>query len=194
MRGKPSWGAAVILGCLAVSVALGSTVIGLSIEDQARLSKWIVVGEVVSLQGVEHPTNGFETAVTLKVSGVFKGSLKAGQSLTFYTHGGEANGVISEAVGDAVFQVGQKTLVFVEEVDGRLYNLGLSMGVWNVVDQASGRPAFTRALQDGLEVVGTTPIESGPVAWSDMASRVGWTLTHPEFDEPMLRDARGGGR
>jgi hypothetical protein len=189
MRGKLSWGAAVILGCLAVSAALGSTVIGLSIEDQARLSKWIVVGEVQSLQGVDHPVNGLETAVSLKVSDVFKGPAKAGQTIVFYTRGGEANGVISEAVGEAVFRPGQRTLVFIEETDGRAYNLGLSMGVWNVLEPTSGRPSFSRAVQDGLEVVGTTPIESGPLSWSDMASRVGWTMTHPDFDESLLRDA-----
>ena len=189
MKRSVSWGAAVLLGGLVASAAMASTVIGLSIEDQARLSKWIVVGEVVSLQGEDHPVNGLETAVTLKVTDAFKGNARAGQTIVFHTRGGEAGGVVSEAVGEAVFQPGMKTLVFIEEVEGRAYNLGLSMGAWNVLDQPSGRPLFTRALQDGLNVVGTTPIENGPLSWSDMASRVSWTQTHPDFDEPLLRGA-----
>ena len=180
--------------CLAAGSAAASTVIGLSIEDQARLSKLIVVGQIVGQQGVDHPDNGLETEVTFLVTDVFKGTMTPGQSIQFYTRSGELNGEISRAAGEAVFQVGQTALVFMEEVDGRAYNLGLSMGVWNVQVDEKGRTSFTRALQDGLEVVGGIEIERGPLWYRDMASRVAWTLTHPEFDNAMLRETFGQGR
>jgi hypothetical protein len=185
-------GAALI--CLAAGTALGSTVLGLSIEDQARLSSYIVVGEVIAQQGIDHPQNGLETQVTLLAGSVFKGALKPGQTLVFHTRGGELNGEISLAEGEAVFHTGQKVLVFVEEVDGRLYNLGLSLGVWDVHEESGGRITFARALQDGLEIYGESRIEMGPVSRDEMASLVAWSLRNPVFDNPLLREALTRGR
>src|SRR5262245_49280925 len=120
------------ISCLMASAALASTVLGLSIEDQARLSTYVVVGNVVAQEGVYDPDNGLETEVSLVVTHVLKGDTKAGATLVFHTRGGEVAGEVSEAIGEAVFKVGQRTLVFIEEVDGRPYLLGLSMGAWDV--------------------------------------------------------------
>ena len=187
----------VLLGAAILSVATGmaaaSSVVSLSIEDQARLSQLIVVGEVVSQQGVDHPLNGLETEVGLRVTHVLKGDARPGQLVLFHTRGGELDGVISQAVGEASFQTGKRSLVFIESVDGQLYNLGLSMGVWNVKEDGKGRPIFTRALQDGLEVVGDVAIENGPISLADMTTRVAWAQRHPQFDHEMLRENLGNG-
>jgi hypothetical protein len=185
----------VLAAGVAGSAALASTVIGLSIEDQTRLARLVVLGEVTSLQGVDHPEHGIETAVTLRVIDVLKGAVPAGSSLVFHTHQGEVAGLISEAPGEATFQVGQKALVFVEEIDGRLYNLGLSLGVWSVKERDGAVAAYTRAIADGLEVVGQEAVELGPISHRDMVSRVLWAASHPEFESPLLREARvAGGR
>lgn len=176
--------------CLAAGPASASTVLGLSVEDQTRLAKLVVVGEIVSLKGVDHPENGIETAVTLRVTEMLKGKASGGR-VVFYTHGGEVAGVTSDAVGEADFRVGQKMLVFIEDVDGRLYNLGLSMGAWNVHERDGAAASFTRAITDGLEVVGEEPLELGPIAYRDMASRVAWATGNPQFDNPMLRETLG---
>ena len=187
----------VLLGAAILSVATGmaaaSSVVGLSIEDQARLSQLIVVGEVVSQRGVDHPINGIETEVGLRVTHVLKGDARPGQLVLFHTRGGQLDGVISQAVGEASFQTGKRSLVFIESVDGRLYNLGLSMGVWNVTEDGKGRPIFTRALQEGLEVIGDMSIENGPISLADMATRVVWAQRHPQFDHQMLRENLGNG-
>jgi hypothetical protein len=57
---------------------------------------------------------------------MFKGSVRRGETVTFHTRGGEVDGEISEAVGEAAFKTGERVLVFIESVDGRLYNLALS--------------------------------------------------------------------
>jgi hypothetical protein len=179
---------------LAVTAAAASTVIGLSVEDQARLSQYVVVGHVVSQQGVIHETQGLETEVTLRVTDVLKGSARRGQDLVFHTRGGELDGELSEASGEAQFRPGQKVLVFVESVDGRLYNLGLSMGVWDLNEDRDGRQVFTRALQDGLTVVGEDVVEQGPLSYDEMKSRVDQAVRHPRFDNEMLRSRAGQGR
>jgi hypothetical protein len=175
--------------CLAVGTSRASSVLALSVEDQARLANLVVAGEVVQVRGVENPTQGIESAVTLRVTTVLKGDVRTGKTLVFHTRSGEVNGVVSSAVGEAVLARGQKVLAFIEDVDGRLYNLGLSMGVWNVVRDATG-VSYVRALQDGLEVVGPTPVERGPIAAADMATRVAHAIANPTFDEPMLRSTR----
>src|SRR4029453_5347607 len=103
--------------------------------------------------------NGLETAVTLKVTEVLKGNVRKGQAITFHTRSGQVDGEISEAIGEAVFHSGQKVLVFIESVDGKLYNLGLSMGVWRQHEDPSGDTLFTRAIQDGLSIVGEKAVQ-----------------------------------
>jgi hypothetical protein len=188
----------VWIGALAIAsaagAALGSTVIGLSIEDQARLARLVVIGEVVALEGVDDLDLGIETAVSFRVSEVLKGAVLPGEPIVFHTRQGEVDGLQSEAPGEVRFQVGQKALVFIEDVDGRLYNLGLSMGVWNVHERDGVITTFTRAITDGLEVIGEHEFEAGPVAHRDMVSRVAWASSHPEFEHPMLRSALRPGR
>lgn len=179
---------------LATGVASASTVIGLSVEDQARLSHMVVVGEVLGQKGVSHGADGLETAVTLKITDVLKGPVRPGQAVTFHTRGGELDGEISEAIGEAVFHGGEKVLVFIESVDGRLYNLGLSMGVWRQHEDPSGDTLFTRAIQDGLSIVGEKAVQYGPFTYEDMRSRVQFAARNPRFDNEVLRDQHGKGR
>lgn len=174
-------------------VAMASTVIGLSLEDQARLSTHVVVGEVLTLEGVDHPENGLETAVTLRVIRSLKGDVAPGGTVTFHTRSGELDGEISTAVGEAVFHPGRKTLVFIESIDGRLYNIGLSYGVFDVREDARGRISVVRAVRDGLEIVVEGPGD-GPFSLEEIASRVGYAAKNPRFDHPMVREAFGEGR
>ena len=171
----------------AAGAAMASTVIGLSVEDQARLSTMVVIGEVLHQRGVNHPVHGIETAVTLKVTEVLKGDVRPRQAITFHTRGGDVDGDISMALGEAVFKPGEKALVFIEQVDGRLYNLGLSMGVWKVHENAIGDVTFTRDLQDGLSIVGEAAVEHGPLSYSDMTARVRYAGRNPRIDNDMVR-------
>jgi hypothetical protein len=76
-----------------------------------------------------------------------------------------------------------------EEIDGKLYNIGLSSGVWNVLEDKKGGVSFTRALRDGLEVVGGQ-FEMGPIPLAGMQGRINASIHKPEFDNPLLREAR----
>src|SRR5262245_6152546 len=148
--------AAILL--LLTAHAWASSVLGLSIEDQTRLSRFVVTGEVVAQRGVVSHESGIETEVTLRITEVFKGLARPGDELVFHTRSGEVNGEVSDAIGEARFNVGQEVLVFIEDIDGRLYNLGLSMGVWNVQVDRDGRTYFTRAIEEGLDIVGDVEI------------------------------------
>jgi len=180
--------------CLGFAGIQASTVIGLSVPDQARLSEIVVVGEVIGQRGVAHPVNGLETAVTLKVDEVLKGSVRPNQTVVFHTRSGEVDGEISEAMGEAVFQTGRKVLVFIESVEGRRYNLGLSMGVWDVNEDRDGRVMLTRALTDGLTVIGEDAVEPGPLSLDEMKTRVDQARRNPRFDDETLRSHFGQGR
>ncbi len=179
--------------CLAAGAASASLVIGLSVEDQARLSTMVVVGQVIGIQGEDDPVNGIESAVTLRITEVFKGDVRPDQTVVFHLRGGEVDGVVSEAEGEAQLLPGRSVLVFIEDVDGRLYNIGLSTGVWDVQQGPGGATYFVRALQGGLDVVGGE-LEAGPIAFSDMANRVAWALRHGEVENPLVRELRVRGR
>lgn len=186
------WGVALL--ALAASTALASSVIGLSVEDQTRLSKLVVAGKVIDQQGVLNPDNGLETAVRLAVTEVFKGDVRPGDTVLFHTRSGELAGERSEAVGEVKLNAGQEVLVFIEEVDGRPYNLALSMGVWNVLQDPAGRTLFKRAVEDGLEIVGDTQVEYGPLSITEMSGRIDRANRQPAFEHPLLREMQRAGR
>jgi hypothetical protein len=189
------WGmTAAAVFVIAVGTARASTVLGLTFEDQARLSAHVVVGVVVGQEGVDDPENGIETAVTLRVIGTLKGDTRRGDALVFHTRSGEVDGEISTAVGEAVLKSGQTVLVFIENIDGRLYNLGLSYGVFRVNEDSRGRQTMVRALEDGLEVVDDAGVGHGPFALEDIRARVEYAKRHPEFDNPMVEATFGQGR
>jgi hypothetical protein len=193
MRAK--WGIVATAVCvLALGAPRASSVIGLTIEDQARLSAHVVVGVVVGQQGVDESENGLETAVTLRVVDVLKGGSKKGDALVFHTRSGELDGEISTAVGEAVLKTGQKVLVFIEEIDGRLYNIGLSYGVFRVNEDGRGRLSLVRAVEDGLEVVDDAGVGHGPFTFEDIRTRVEFAARHPRFDNPMVESNFGQGR
>jgi hypothetical protein len=178
---------------LAAGAVHASTVIGLTVEDQARLSRYVVVGEVVGQRGVDDVDNGIETEVTLRVTAALKGDVRPGQSLVFHTRSGEVDGEISTAIGEAVLRTGQRVLVFVEDIDGRLYNIGLSYGVFRVQENARGGASVVRALEDGLEIVGGEEI-GNTFALEDIRTRVGYAVKHPRFDSAIVRENFGEGR
>jgi hypothetical protein len=192
---RTGWGTTVAgVFLLAAGSVHASSVLGLTIEDQARLAKHVVVGVVVGQQGEDNPENGLETAVTLRVITSLKGDTKRGDALVFHTRSGELDGEISTAIGETVLQPGQKVMVFIEDIDGRLYNIGLSYGVFRVNEDARGRQSLVRALEDGLEIVDDAGVGNGPFALDDIRTRVSYAAAHPRFDNPTVQDTFGQGR
>lgn len=179
---------------LALGTVHASTVLGLTIEDQARLSKHVVIGEVIALAGVDHPENGLETAVSLRVGVDLKGDARSGDTIVFHTRSGELDGEVSWAVGEVALNVGQKVLVFIEEIDGRLYNIGLSYGVFRTVENSRGRISFVRAIEDGLDVIDDAGVGNGPFSIEEMRTRVSYASKHPRFDNPTVGETFGQGR
>ena len=185
---------AAVVAALGAGTVSASSVLGLTLEDQTRLSRYVVVGIVTGQQGVDHPENGLETAVTLRVTNTLKGAVRPGSNLVFHSRSGELNGESSVAVGETVLRTGQRILVFVEDIDGRLYNLGLSYGVFNALEDSRGRQSFLRAIQDDLQIVDDAGVGPGPFAFEDIRTRVSWAERHPRFDNPLVEAAFGEGR
>ena len=191
LRMKRLWiGLAAVALCALPASA--SSVIGLTIEDQARLAKHVVLGTVVSQIGVDDPENGIETEVTIQVKRDLKGIAAKGDTLVFRTRSGRIGDEVSMADGDAVFHTGKPVLVFLEDIDGQLYNLGLSMGVFSVSEDKNGKVHVRRDIQDGLEVMGDTPVEMGPLPLEAVAAKVKKAIDQPEFDDAMLREVKRG--
>jgi hypothetical protein len=67
------------------------------------------------------------------------------------------------------------------------------MGVWKQHEDSSGGTLFTRAVQDGLSIVGEKNVEYGPLSNEEMRSRVLYSVRNPRFDNEVLRDQHGKG-
>ncbi|HJQ99871.1 MAG TPA: hypothetical protein VJ826_16265 [Candidatus Polarisedimenticolaceae bacterium] len=185
---------AAVAAALGAGTVSASSVLGLTLEDQTRLSRYVVVGIVTGQQGIDHPENGLETEVTLRVTTALKGAVRPGANLVFHTRSGELNGESSIAVGETVLKTGQRILVFIEDIDGRLYNLGLSYGVFNALQDSRGRQSFLRAVQDDLHIVDDAGVGLGPFTFEDIRTRVSWAERHPRFDNPTVEAVFGEGR
>lgn len=192
---RATWMVCLVAVCGgALGAAHASTVLGLTLEDQARLSKHVVLGEVVSQQGIDDPANGLETAVTLRIVASLKGEARAGDAVVFHTRSGELAGERSVAIGEAVLHPGQTILAFLEDIDGRLYNLGLSYGVFRAVEDARGRLTLVRAIEDGLHVVDDAGVGNGPFTLEDLRSSVAFAARQPRFDSAVVQETFGTGR
>jgi hypothetical protein len=176
-------------GLVCAGTALASSVVALPITDQFRLSQHVVVGEVISQRTIDDAAFGVETQIELQVALSLKGGLTAGQSLSFFVRGGILDDQFYEAIGEAQFQTGRRALVFLEEIDGRLYVAGLSTGAWNLIEQ-EGQWSFTRALQGGLEIVGE--LEPGPLSLPQLQSLARRAASNPRFESAWLREATIG--
>lgn len=190
MKRTPRPLAAAMLGALVCAgTALASSVVALPITDQFRLSQHVVVGEVISQRTIDDAALGVETQIELQVALSLKGGLTAGQNLSFFVRGGILDDQFYEAIGEAQFQTGRRALVFLEEIDGRLYVAGLSTGAWNLIEQ-EGQWSFTRALQGGLEIVGE--LEPGPLSLPQLQSLARRAASDPRFESAWLREATIG--
>lgn len=181
---------------MGVAMALGSavstpasSVIALPIADQFRASTHVVIGDVTAQRVIEDATLGVETEVTLEITLALKGLAQAGETLTFATRGGVIGDQFYEAIGEAQFETGRRVLVFLEEIEGRLYVAGLSTGAWNVVERAN-QMMFSRALQGGLEIVGE--LEAGPLSLPQMQAIAQRAQQNPQFESEFLRRAMIG--
>jgi hypothetical protein len=149
----------VMFGLLALllvgAAAQATTVLYVPIKKSIQMSDYVLVGHVLRLEADYNAEGEIVTKVHLRVAETLKGDLEPGEVFVFHARGGVLDGVRVETVGEARYELGDKVLVELENIQGEYHTLGLSFGKWNVVREQDGTSSVVRSLFD-LHMVGVT--------------------------------------
>lgn len=140
---------------LAGAAAQATTVMYVPIKKSIQMSDYVLVGHVQSLEAGYNAEGEIVTKVHLLIEESIKGDARQGEVFVFHARGGRLDGVRVETVGEARYELGDKVLVQLENIEGEYYTLGLSFGKWNVIREKDGSSTAVRSLFD-LNLVGVT--------------------------------------
>jgi len=140
---------------LAGAAAQATTVVYVPIKKSIQLSDYVLVGHVQRLEAAYNAEGEIVTRVHLLVEESLKGDVQKGEVFVFHARGGSLDGVRVETVGEARYELGEKVLVQLENIQGEYHTLGLSFGKWNVIRENNGSSSVVRSLFD-LNLVGVT--------------------------------------
>ncbi|HET9226604.1 MAG TPA: hypothetical protein VFR31_08040 [Thermoanaerobaculia bacterium] len=140
---------------LAGAAAQATTVMYVPIKKSIQMSDYVLVGHVQRLEAGYNAEGEIVTRVHLLIEESIKGDLQRGEVFVFHARGGSLDGVRVETVGEARYELGDKVLVQLENIQGEYHTLGLSFGKWNVVREKDGSSTVVRSLFD-LNMVGVT--------------------------------------
>jgi hypothetical protein len=148
-----------MLGLLALllvgAAAQATTVLYVPIKKSIQLSDYVLVGHVQRLEAAYNAEGEVVTRVHLLVEESLKGDIQKGEVFVFHARGGSLDGMRVETVGEARYELGDKVLVQLENIQGEYHTLGLSFGKWNVIREKDGSSSAVRSLFD-LNMVGVT--------------------------------------
>lgn len=140
---------------LAGAAAQATTVLYVPIKKSIQMSDYVLVGHVQRLEAGYNAEGEIVTKVHLLVEESIKGDVGQGEVFVFHARGGHLDGVRVETVGEARYELGDKVLVQLENIQGEYHTLGLSFGKWNVLREKDGSSSVLRSLFD-LNLVGVT--------------------------------------
>lgn len=140
---------------LASAAAQATTVVYVPIKKSIQMSDYVLVGHVLRLEADYNAEGEIVTKVHLLVAEALKGDIQPGEVFVFNARGGVLDGVRVETVGEARYELGDKVLVELENIQGEFHTLGLSFGKWTVVREQDGSSSIVRSLFD-LNMVGVT--------------------------------------
>ncbi|MFQ5877043.1 MAG: hypothetical protein ACE5JH_05050 [Acidobacteriota bacterium] len=155
-------GMVVALVICSVGPALATMVRSASLEETIDGSHAIIVGRVLGQRAFRSEDGRIMTGVTIRVEESLKGGLRPGARIEISAYGGELGGQRLVSLGEATYRRGERVLLQLERIDGRLHTIGLSMGKWTVTEDRWGRRHVTRDLS-GLGLVGGVEMTQGPI-------------------------------
>ena len=169
------WPAALVLALLGASVATATTVQKLSLQDLARKSDAIVVGEVEqTVSRWDDQGKEIYTYVTVRVTDQVKGrknqkGQKGPETLTLRQLGGQVDKIASVVPGMPEFRKGEEVVLFLSQKDAAGYPwvVGLQQGKYSVVTDENGLKQVRNDV-DGLNLAGPGGLQAGVKGASQM--------------------------
>ncbi len=147
----------ILLAALALTAALmgplraeATSAILVSEVEQAEMSTAVVVATVTHQRPSVHPQWGRAmTLTTLDIERVLVG--KAPSSVEIQQLGGERDGQVLHVPGDATWELGERAVVYLRQVDGEWFLTAMEQSKYRLVPSIDGE-VLERQLSGGLYV------------------------------------------
>jgi hypothetical protein len=139
--------AAILVGT--VSAALATTALYVTDAEQAELSTAVVIARVGVAEVLPH--DRYETVMTrttLVIDDVLYGT--APEQVLLHQVGGTLDGRTVHVPGDAKFELGERCVLFLRQVEGRWYLTAMEQSKYLLNDHPRFGPLMTRELSAGL--------------------------------------------
>lgn len=118
--------------------------------EQAEMSTAVVVATVVSQRPSVHPQYGRPmTLTTLDIERTLVG--KAPAQVEIHQMGGERDGQTLHVPGDARWEIGERAVVYLRQVDGQWYLTAMEQSKYRIIPSIDGE-VLERELSGGLYV------------------------------------------
>ncbi len=131
------------------AVAHATVLVPLDTKALTERADRVLLGTVVAQEArwtSDH--QAIYTDVTLRISRVYKGALKPGDTLVVRREGGARDGIGMRVFGAANFAVGEEVLLFLETRGGATYTVGMTQGKLHVAVDAAGNKTVAANLAD----------------------------------------------
>lgn len=155
-----------------------TTIKSATLEETIEWSHAIVTGEVLG-QRVVRSGGDLITRVQVRVEESLRGPFRPGDRLVVSAFGGALGDRRQVALGEALYEPGERVLLQLEAIDGRLHTLGLAAGKWNLVEGADGEEQMVRSLEGLALVGGSREMTAGPLALDEFR---GLVLSRPPVE------------
>jgi len=120
----------------------------------------VVRGRVTDVRTIRSTAGDVESAVTIAVDGVLKGS--AGTFVSMRVPGGVIGRYRTVMVGAPVMRVGDQAVFFLKGGPGNtLWPVGLSQGIYRISASRTGLPVVTAPVLAGVTTNATGPVVRG---------------------------------
>jgi len=167
---------------LSHSTLFASTFLTAEFREIVTESTTVIRGRVTDVRAFRSGAGEVESAVTIAVDGVLKGT--AGTFVSMRVPGGTIGRYRTVMIGAPVFRVGDQAVFFLKAGPGNtLWPVGLSQGIYRVGVSRTGL-----AMVEAPVLAGVTTNSSGPIVRGDARRK---TLPVGEFESLVRLVAAG---
>lgn len=161
----------------------------LTLDELTAEADSIIVGEVTDITSYQEGEGNIYTLVTLSVEHTIKGESEG--EVAIKLPGGEVDGIGLWVADAPIFQLGERTIVFLEEVDSAFEVCGWHQGKFTVQDDRivetnQSLTSFMADISQAMEAQGITPKLSVKFASMVLESPVESKAVEPEKTEEFL--------
>ncbi len=161
------------LGLLVAASARATTMIALDLKDLTERAERVVLATVESSEAHWTPDHkAIYTDVTVRVTRVYKGDAKAGETMVVRREGGSVEGIAMKVFGAPAFTPGEEVVVFTEWRGAARYVVGMAQGKLRVVVKDGKRWVNAPDMSEVKTLPGSRILEAKMRSLDDFENQV----------------------